>query len=840
MADDINLPNLISHLAVNLNGLSGTVADAGRQGSSVGAALGGGIQRELRDLLAHLPTIDVDASTDEVDRDLARVRQQLDDLAGQRIGVDVSIEDALRRLEELEPHLQRLSDTHPNVNVQATTRAALRQLEELRAAARRVDDTDVDIDVDVDTDGPQRLTGILRGLRSVAGNAAGALAGVGRATAGIGAAVPLVATVVQSLANVAPAAGVAVTGLAAVKLAQGTVKLAAVGMDDALTAALDPEKAEDFEKSLAKLSPEARKFARAVRDAAPALRDLQQDVQDRVFDGLADSLQRTGSRVLPVLRKNLLSTGDALNKMAKGVSNAAAGLAANGTLGRALGSATKGLHNLSGVPAIVVKSLGQIAAAAGPSFERLTGIAADAAEKIGKRLDKAFTSGAMEDAIEDAIDLLGDLWEVGENVAEIIGGIFRAVPEGGGLIGTLQEVTQALADAVNSPEVQDGLRSLFEVMSTLAKTAAPLLAQALGLIAPILSEIGPPLEEFIVALGDALQPILDDLGPVLVELAGAFKEIVLALIPLLPPLSELIVSLLPVLQYFLRGTAVIIRNVVAPVLLMFVTGVQKIVEWLSILTGWLSGRAAQGIRGFAQLLRGDFSGASASANRSIADMSIGVAQRLSSLPGKVAGSTASFVSVIRGAGRNASSSLLRSTSDMIEGARRFIASLPSKAVAALGNTGRILWDAGRRLIQGFIDGISANIGSLRGVLSGITSMIPQVKGPPSKDAKLLTPAGKLIIEGFIRGIEQATPGLRSRLQQLTTDLPRMLRTPTLGLDVAATVGGAVRGVPTAGQLAATYSRSPGDMHNVINLYGGDASPDGIVRALSWQSLVRGR
>ncbi|MFF9205147.1 hypothetical protein ACF1AE_25665 [Streptomyces sp. NPDC014986] len=775
MADDINLPNLVSHLAVNLDGLSGTVADAGRQGSSVGAALGGGIQRELRDLLANLPTIDVDASTDEVDRDLARVRTQLDDLARQRIGVDVSIADALRQLEELEPHLQRLSDTHPNINVQASTRAALRQLEELRAAARRVDDTDVDITATVDTDGPDRLAGILRGIPVVAGRAAGALAGVGAAVAGVGAAVPVVAGLDATLANVAPAAGVAVTGLAAVKLAQGAVKLAAVGMEDAISAALDPSKAAEFGEALEKLSPEARQFATAVRDAAPALRDLQQDVQDKVFNGLAESLTETGRVVLPVLRKNLLSSGGALNSMAKGASTAARELAESGTLGTALSSASKGLHNLSGVPGIVVKSLGQIAAAAGPSFERLTAGAAEAAEGIGDRLSASFESGAMQDAIETAIDLLRDLMEVGGNVGEILSGVFNAVPEGGGIIGTLQTVTQEIADAVNSPEVQEGLTALFEVMSTLGETAAPLLAQALGLIAPILAEIGPPIQELIVALGEALKPILDEMGPVLTELGGAFREIVLAVIPLLPPISQLIVQLLPLLQYFLRGVAVIIREVVAPVLQMFVVGLQKIIEWLGILVGWLSGQAAQGIRSFAALLRGDFSSASSSANKSISTMSIDVARNISTLPSKIVAHTANFVGILRGAAENARTSMVRQVFDMISRVRELIAGIPGIVRSIAAGFANILPQAGRDLIQGFINGIRAAIPDVQGVLSSLTSMLPSWKGPPSKDAKILTPSGRLLIEGFIKGIDDTTAKLRSRLASITKALPANVR-----------------------------------------------------------------
>lgn len=555
MADNINLPNLVSHLAVNLDGISGAVADASRQGSSMGAALGRGVNQQLDALLRNLPQVTIDGNSDPIDRDLARIHQQLAQLDSQRIGVDISMPDALRQIDQLQASLQRIGDEHPNVNVQASTRQAARQLDELLVAARRVDDTDVRVDVDVDEDRPNRLAGLLGRIATAGAKAGLSIAGgMAKATASFGAAVPAVASVVSALANVAPAAGVAVTAMAAVQLASGAVKLAAVGMSDALSAALDPSKAKDYAKALEKLSPEARRFAEAVHEAQPALHDLQQDVQDKVFDGLAGSLQRTATSVLPVLRTNLLSAAGSLNTMGKGVLTAARDLGKSGTLGTALDSASAGLRNLTGIPGLVVTSLGQIAAAAGPSFESLTAGAGRVATQIGDRLGKAFESGAMQDAIENAVSLLGQLADVAGNVGSVLGSVFSATQaSGGGLIGTLQQITGALATAFASPAVQSGLTALFTTMATLASTVAPLLGQALGVIAPVLTQLGPPVQTLIGALGDALSPIIAALGPVLVVAASAVGTLVEAVSPLLPVVGQLVAALLPALTPLLQA-----------------------------------------------------------------------------------------------------------------------------------------------------------------------------------------------------------------------------------------------------------------------------------------------
>jgi phage-related protein len=361
--------------------------------------------------------------------------------------------------------------------------------------------------------------------------------------------VPAAAAVVTTLELVAPAAGVAVTGLAALALAQGTVKLATVGMGDALKAALDPAAADDFTKTLERLSPEARKFAQSVHEAAPALQRMQQSVQDRVFKGLGDQLERTGKSVLPVLRTNLLSTAGTLNEMGRNTLMAAGYLGESGTLGKALGSASAGLRNLAGVPPVVVNALGQIAAAAGPTFERLTAAAGRGAAGLGDKLAGAFESGAMQKAIEQAMSVLRQLGSVAGNVGTILGNLFGAMPPGGGgLVAVLEDVSSAIANITGTKEVQQGLAALFQTMSTLSGAAAPLLAQALGAIAPVFTALGPPLQTVISALQVGLTPIIEQLGPVLAQAAVAVGQLVTAFAPMLPVMGQLIASLLPALS----------------------------------------------------------------------------------------------------------------------------------------------------------------------------------------------------------------------------------------------------------------------------------------------------
>ncbi|NUK07460.1 hypothetical protein HRW18_05410 [Streptomyces lunaelactis] len=382
----------------------------------------------------------------------------------------------------------------------------------------------------------------------MAGGLGGVALSIGKIAAMLGAAVPLAAGLAAAIANIAPAAGLAATGMFAVVLASQAMKLGMKGVGDAVSAALDPSKAEEFNEALKKLSPSARAFAMEVKTLAPEFKKLQQAVQERLFKGLDGVLKGMATHTLPVVKKGLIDAAGGLNLMAKGVGNAAIGLGKSGTLGTAISGATAGLTNLSRIPGQIVTGLTQVAAAAAPSFANLTHWAGDAFDRISEKFSKAFESGKVQAAIEQAIVVIGDLVEVAGNVGSIIGSIFSAAQaSGGGFIGTLQQITGALADAFASPAVQAGLKAIFQTMATVATTVAPLLISALQGIAPVFTALGPPIQTVVKALGAALGPIIKALGPVLASAAKAVGSLLTAFAPLLPVIGQLVGALLPAL-----------------------------------------------------------------------------------------------------------------------------------------------------------------------------------------------------------------------------------------------------------------------------------------------------
>ncbi|MEV4227240.1 hypothetical protein AB0J81_09050 [Streptomyces bobili] len=400
--------------------------------------------------------------------------------------------------------------------------------------------------------GGDRFSVSLRGLASIAGSAGAVLGRVGLSLGAVGAAAgtaaPLLAGIVATLQNVAPAGAVAVTGMLAVQQASAAIKLGMMGVEDAVSAAFDTSEAgaKKFDEALKKLSPNARAFAQQVRTMAPAFREFQQGIQDKLFADMAGELKSLSTAVMPVLRKNLGDTATTMNRMAQGASGAARELATNGTLGKAMAGANTGLTNLQKIPGQLVTGLGQLAAAGAPAFGRLTNAAGGFATNLNTRLTTAFKSGALEKAVNAAVGLLKDLGTVAANVFSTLGNIMGPVQAaGGGLIGTLVQITGALKTATGTKQFQAAITSLANVMGTLARTVGPLLGQALASIAPIFIALGPPVQRLIQNLGAALSPIIVGLGPVLAAAADAFGVLIDAVSPLLPIAGNLIASLLP-------------------------------------------------------------------------------------------------------------------------------------------------------------------------------------------------------------------------------------------------------------------------------------------------------
>lgn len=648
------------------------------------------------------------------------------------------------------------------LNTRATLTNVRTQLDEVarRASAAA---PDIEIDVDIDRDRILRAVGQ---VTSSLGSLAGGFSKVTAAAGPLAAALPVVVAGIQ---NIIPAAAVATQGMLAMSLVSGTLKLGLQGVEDALTTAFDPEATpEELAESMKGLAPEAQKFVKALSGLKSEFKALQLDVQGRLFDGLGDSVTQLSKSVLPDVGSALGRTSDSLNAMALGVVDAADKLGKNGILDTALKGATNGLQNLEKVPGRVVTGFGQIAAAAAPAFERITKAVDNVSKDIADKLTAAFESGALDTAINDAIDLIAQLGRAGGNLLGGLRNIFQGLTtDGRGLFDILENITQAFQDATAGKEFQNFLQELALTGDSLVENVLPLLLTAIETLAPALAELGPPIRDFIEQIGPQLIPLIEELGPILLDLAAIAQD-------QMPTAIAFASAAIKDLTVILQGVHFVLENFVIPILRTvsdvinsdFVTAISNSSKVLATQVG--------NILGSFESFRTGASDALTTVVTRFSDLRDSAGRSLATLASNARTSAANFASALIGKAIEAKTGFLRGVAQLVTDAIGKVRALPGQIRGALGSLGGLLFSAGASVISGFISGIQSQISRLAGVLQGITSRLPSWKGPADVDANILYRAGQLVMEGFQAGISSKLGSLQMQLGSITASIPAAL------------------------------------------------------------------
>ncbi|WP_230425544.1 hypothetical protein [Streptomyces radicis] len=441
--------------------------------------------------------------------------------------------------ESLSTELARLERRTKAVRIPARLVVDRGEITRLRAELAGIRPLTIPARLDVDRSG---LDGLRSSLGSLVGSGGGAARGLGSLLGSLGrltslaSAIPAVSALAASLAQMAPAAGLAAPALLAVGTAGAAVAIGTRGVSDAL--------AGDAE-ALARLTPAAREFVQETRALAPAWREVQSSVQERLFTRLGETLSRTASSVLPVLRTQLSESAGSLNLMARQVLNTATGLSESGALGQALAGANAGLRNLIPLPAVLVQGLVQIGAAAAPAFERLTASAGRGLESLSQRMANAFADGTMQAAIERAVALVRSLFSTLANVGRTLANVFGPAAEAGaGFLPILSQIAETAARVTASPEAQATFQNLFTTLSAVAGVIGGTLSAALQAAFPLLSTIVNTLSGPLQQLASTLTPVLQNLAAQLgTALGPAVSAVSSALAMILPIVGQVVSQL---------------------------------------------------------------------------------------------------------------------------------------------------------------------------------------------------------------------------------------------------------------------------------------------------------
>lgn len=761
--------------------------------------------------------VDVRDTIDSTLRDLDRVRRAAEDGAED---IDLlAVLDQIQSLTALRADVDRVvtqvGDQADDIDLTAVinrTRSLAgmtRDLDGLVRAAQATAD-DIDVDVDVDTDEADRnlgrFTRLLGTAISTAGRAVGSFAklGAGMGALGVaaGGAVLLVGALVQEMLNIVPAAAVGVSAMLTMQLAANTLKIAMLGVSDAIELAFDPDAdPEELEKALQRLAPEARSFVTELRGLRTELSRVQQRVQNRFFRGFDTELRSLSRSLLPTVGRALDDTSASLNRMALGASGAARNLADQGILGSALRSSTRSLQNLERIPAQIVEGLGRIAAAAGPSLERLTSAVADRADDISENLAKAFESGALQDSIEGAIDQIRQLGRIGGNILGGLRNIFSGLTtESGGLFNGLENITQAFEDLTASKEAQDLLNAIGGTLQEVSKALAPLITQFTELakdIMPIVTRVfeffgelieraAPILEDIARELGEFLEPAFRAIGKVLDRVLPLFLDLVDKILPKLrdlwrdiSPLVEelsvefgkLIEELAPLIEDVLRLAFAIFERLLPVIILLIAGGLVVLIGWIKILTRVFK-ELEPVIETATKLIEGDFSGAMDIGRRQTERLVVAIGTGFQDMARSITERTAQMVTTVRTGAIELKDRFLEQVRSLAAQAVTRFTSLPGQIRTAMLSQVGGLVSAGRDLIDGLARGMLSQLQRVKEIASQIARIVSdtvknvlRIQSP----SRVFMDIGDDTIQGFIDGLRLAAPGLEDTMRGIVDD-----------------------------------------------------------------------
>ena len=353
--------------------------------------------------------------------------------------------------------------------------------------------------------------------------------------------------------------------LVAIGIAAGT---AAIGMNGFI----DAVKSGD----LSGLTPSAKAAASAVRSLSGAWQRLRDRVQENMFKGLADDIERLGSTLFPVLTKGLGKMATALNGVVQSILdyvNSKAGLKQISDL---LDNSADIFAHFGKAVVPTLDGLLKLLNALAPAGKRLADRIADIAKRFQGWASAPGFAKRIDDMMKKAEKTAGLLFKVLGNLGSAITNIFNAAnPATNTFLQMLVDVTQRFKEWTSSVEGKNSIaewamnsvdvmrqfgKTLEAVFKVIAELADPrVITSFLKTVEGAFNYLGKlPLDKMVdvfVKFAEALQPVSSlflaiiiagagfniMIGSLIGQLGGLFSvlgKIVLPLGGLFKPLSS--------------------------------------------------------------------------------------------------------------------------------------------------------------------------------------------------------------------------------------------------------------------------------------------------------------
>lgn len=234
---------------------------------------------------------------------------------------------------------------------------------------------------------------------------------------------------------------------------------------------------DKYAQALAKLSPAGRELVQMLAQLRPQWEALQKDVQQRLLTGVAEEIGELATIYLPLLNDLLGRTADSFNRAFMETSAMLQTKEASDQVRTGIDNVNAAIDIWSGSIAPLTQLLLDLFSV---GSEFLPGMAQGWTDNITAARDfisEAARSGELKVWIQDALDVLGQLWTILSNIGGIIGAVFGAGAESGsGFLQFLADATGAVRAFLEQDGVQAFLAGFFQVLTDLAPTLLALAA----------------------------------------------------------------------------------------------------------------------------------------------------------------------------------------------------------------------------------------------------------------------------------------------------------------------------------------------------------------------------
>jgi phage-related protein len=696
---------------------------------------------------------------------------------------------------------------------------------------------------------------------------------IGTAAAGAVAGVVSLATTVGALGGaLLQASGVAAllpAILAGIVAVNATLKIGLTGIGDAFKA-VGADSAE-FEEAIKDLAPAAQEFMRGIRAMKPALDGLRLDVQQRLFAGLAGHLENLGERYLPIANDLFGSIADSINASGHELANFLRQGEVVGQVNNLTDNLKQSFANLAPALTPAISALLDITEVGSRFLPQMTSGISDMATEFSEFIRGAAADGSLEAWFQNAIDVMKQLGRIGGNVFAGLGNVMRAAQTaGGGLLANLEQITASFRDFTGSASGQNALveffasiqriiaalgpaffslievlaRDLFPILADIAQVIGPVLAPLFQAIGRLLQALRPLIEAVAKAFGvmlEALEPVIDafaealteampELAPMIAEigeafanliksmapLAPVFVDLLKALLPIIPPIIQmvadlmprfvdLLIELMPLIEAWARAFIAaipVLTDVVGFLLDVFIPVFGFIIDVISGLLDFITW-AVGGIRDIIVTVFTWIGGFLSDYWGAIADTFSVVWNKIAAI---FQGGLSGIAERIGAFAQNAiqwfkdmMSRIVNAVRDGLGNVVDFFRGLPGKIRDAFGNALQWLYNVGRDLVNGLVNGIKSAvqrvIDTVRNMVSDAIATAKAILGvaSPSKEFHAI---GEFVSIGLADGINDAA----SAATKAAADLARAVMEEADGLTLAPDLGltGSLTGTTGAG------------------------------------------